>query len=188
MHRVARTLHLSPQKPYEILKQNCAFKTSRVHALPRHGCVLESRPWGFPWACPGLALGCCTCPAPSLPRTCHSPEPSLDRGKLMGIACTEPALDPSAKSQSCTESRKIPRQELCARDQSAFFLSAAITRHSRTRHSRTTAVAKVSRLREFIGYGSKRGVERETVRYTEALCSRAAEPERAGHQRRQPAG
>ena len=30
----------------------------------------------------------------------------------MGIACTEPALDPSAKSQSCTESRKIPRQEL----------------------------------------------------------------------------
>ena len=29
----------------------------------------------------------------------------------MGIACTEPALDPSAKSQSCTESRKIPRQE-----------------------------------------------------------------------------
>ena len=25
----------------------------------------------------------------------------------MGIACTEPALDPSAKSQSCTESRKI---------------------------------------------------------------------------------
>ena len=113
VHRVARTLHLSPQKPYEILKQNCAFKTSRVHALPRHGCVLESRPWGFPWACPGLALGCCTCPAPSLPRTCHSPEPSLDRGKLMGIACTEPALDPSAKSQSCTESRKIPRQKLC---------------------------------------------------------------------------
>ena len=33
----------------------------------------------------------------------------------MGIACTEPALDPSAKSQSCTESRKIPRQELWAR-------------------------------------------------------------------------
>ena len=30
----------------------------------------------------------------------------------MGIACTEPAVDPSAKSQSCTESRKIPRQEL----------------------------------------------------------------------------
>ena len=25
----------------------------------------------------------------------------------MGIACTEPALDPSAKSQSCTESRKM---------------------------------------------------------------------------------
>ena len=72
--------------------------SSSSPTTPNYDCVLESRPWGFPWACPGLALGCCTCPAPSLPRTCHPPEPSLDRGKLMRIACTEPALDPLAKS------------------------------------------------------------------------------------------
>ena len=47
----------------------------------------------------------------------------------MGIACTEPALDPSAKSQSCTESRKIPRQELCTAAGSGEAIRGAAGAH-----------------------------------------------------------
>ena len=56
----------------------------------------------------------------------------------MGIACTEPALDPSAKSQSCTESRKIPRQELWSPQPSEGEVARRLGQKRVTKHVRAS--------------------------------------------------